>query len=100
MVEVYSHSKLSLYEMCPEAYKIKYIDKTFPELPASIHAFLGSTTHLALEHLYSELMNGKVLSLDEVIENFAKSWHDNYILDVRVPVGEKVESFLTKGYVF
>jgi hypothetical protein len=34
--------ELCLYESCPEAYKVKYIDKTFPELPQSIHAFLGS----------------------------------------------------------
>ncbi|MBU0906993.1 MAG: PD-(D/E)XK nuclease family protein [Nanoarchaeota archaeon] len=99
-MEVYSHSKLSLYEMCPEAYKVKYIDRTFPELPSSIHAFLGSTVHSALENLYVELMGGKVLDLDEVIEYFAREWHDTYTLDIRVPAGENVENFFNKGVKF
>lgn len=100
MAEVYSHSKLSLYEQCPEAYKVKYIDRTFPELPSSIHAFLGSAVHDALEHLYDKLMGGKVLELDEVIENFAKNWHDQYSLDIRVPVGDRVEDYFNKGVKF
>ena len=100
MVEVFSHSKLSLYENCPEAYKIKYIDKTFPELPQSIHAFLGSAVHDSLENLYGMLISGKVLDLDELIEYFAKSWHEQYTLDIRVPTGEKVEDFFNKGVKF
>ncbi|MFH1803036.1 MAG: PD-(D/E)XK nuclease family protein [archaeon] len=100
MVEVYSNSKLWLYENCPEAYKIKYIDKTFPDLPKSIHAFLGSAVHEALEHLYGELMGGKVLDLDQVIEYFARGWHDKYALDIRVPVGEKVDYFFNRGVKF
>ncbi len=99
-MEVYSHSKLCLYESCPEAYKVKYIDKTFPELPQSIHAFLGSVVHDALENLYAKLMGGKVLNLDDVIEYFAKSWHDSYTLDIRVPLGEKVEDYFNKGVKF
>jgi len=100
MPEIYSHSKLSLYEQCPEAYKIKYIDKTFPELPSSIHAFLGSTVHSALEHLYKKLMEGKVLNLDEVIDFFARTWHDKYTLDIRIPLGEKIENFFNRGVKF
>jgi putative RecB family exonuclease len=100
MTEVYSHSKLSLYENCPEAYKMKYIDKTFPELPQSIHAFLGSAVHDALEHLYAELIEEKILELDEVIEYFATNWHEQYTLDIRVPMGEKVEDFFNKGVKF
>lgn len=99
-MEVYSHSKLWLYENCKEAYKIKYIDKTFPELPSSIHAFLGSSVHDALEHLYNELMSQKVLNLDELIEYFAKNWHANYKPDIRVPRGERVEDFFNKGVKF
>lgn len=100
MVDVYSNSKLWLYENCPEAYKIKYIDKTFPDLPKSIHAFLGSAVHDALEFLYVELMKGEILDLDAVIEHFAKGWHDGYATDIRVPVGEKVENFFNKGVKF
>ena len=99
-MEVYSHSKLCLYESCPEAYKVKYIDKTFPELPSSIHAFLGSAVHSALEHLYEKLMGGKVITLDELIEFFARTWHDSYTLDIRVPVGERVEDFFNRGMKF
>lgn len=99
-IEIFSHSKLSLYEMCPEAYKVKYIEKTFPELPSSIHAHLGSMVHEALEFLYGEVMSGKEISLDEVIEFYAKKWHDQYKMDIRVPIGENADTFFNKGIKF
>ena len=52
--KIFSHSRLWLYENCPEAYKVKYIDKKFPDLPKSIEAFLGSMVHDSLEWLYTE----------------------------------------------
>jgi RecB family exonuclease len=100
MVEIYSHSKLWLFENCPEAYKIKYIDRAMPELPASIHAFLGSMAHESLEWLYTEIMQNKEVELDDLIKYFAENWHSQFSLDMRVPEGERVEDFFHKGVKF
>ena len=50
--EVYSHSRLWLYENCPEYFKIKYLDKALPDLPVSMALFLGGVVHESLEWLY------------------------------------------------
>lgn len=100
MVEVYSHSKLSLYEQCPESYKIKYVEKTMPELPPSVHAYLGSMVHESLEWFYSELMFGRKIELDELIKKFAEKWHENFDLNLRIPENTKVEDFFNKGVKF
>ncbi|MFH1290706.1 MAG: PD-(D/E)XK nuclease family protein, partial [Nanoarchaeota archaeon] len=99
-MKVYSHSKLWLYENCPKAYKVKYIDKEWPDLPPSIHAFLGSSVHDSLEWLYGEEKEQRPVELDELVKHFAENWHKKYTLDIRVPVGEKVEEFFNKGVKF
>ena len=49
----YSHSKVSTYDNCPYAYKLRYIDKKKPETySTTIEAFMGSMVHEALEYLY------------------------------------------------
>jgi putative RecB family exonuclease len=100
MVDVYSHSKLSLYEQCPEAYKIKYIDKTFPDLPSSIHAFLGSAVHESLEWFYRRINEGKIVELDELVKHFAEEWSGTDKGEIRIPEGEKEEDFFNKGVKF
>ncbi|MBU0466769.1 MAG: PD-(D/E)XK nuclease family protein [Nanoarchaeota archaeon] len=100
MVMIYSNSRLWLYENCPEAYKIKYIDRTFPELPSSVHAFLGSMVHESLEFLYNEIKSGKTVELDELVKHFAENWHKQYTLCVRIPVGDKEGDYFNKGVKF
>jgi len=100
MVEVYSHSKLWLYENCPEAYKIKYIDKKWPDLPISVSLFLGSMTHEALEWLYKKVKEGGVPEMDDLIKCFAENWHQQYKSDIRLPAGENIDSFFNKGVKF
>ncbi|MDO9289175.1 MAG: PD-(D/E)XK nuclease family protein, partial [Thermodesulfovibrionales bacterium] len=66
---IYSNSRLSTYENCPQQYKLRYIDKV--ELPEGaeegIEAFLGSRVHEALEKLYKELILTKLNSLDDLL---------------------------------
>ncbi|MCA9485809.1 MAG: PD-(D/E)XK nuclease family protein [Nanoarchaeota archaeon] len=100
MGEVYSHSKLWLFENCPEAYKIKYIDRSMPKLPSSIHAFLGSMVHDSLEWLYGQVMLNKTPECDELIRKFAENWQDNFEMDLRIPTGENVQEFFNKGIKF
>ncbi|MCX6664036.1 MAG: PD-(D/E)XK nuclease family protein [Euryarchaeota archaeon] len=49
---VYSHSRLSCYQQCPQKFKLQYIDKVGTEAEDTIEAFLGSRVHDLLEKLY------------------------------------------------
>lgn len=50
---VYSHSRLSCFEQCPQKFKLQYIDKVETEVEESVEAFLGSRTHETLEKFQS-----------------------------------------------
>jgi hypothetical protein len=100
MKGMYSNSRLWLFENCPEAYKIKYIDKTFPDLPKSMSLFLGSMVHDSLEELYKMKMAGKILDMDEMIEHFATNWKNKFDKDIFLNNGGKPEEYLNKGMKF
>ncbi len=100
MQKIYSHSRLWLFESCPEAYKIKYIDKTFPDLPKSVELFLGDIVHQALEWFYSEIKINKIHDADELIEKFATLWHENYSKDFRINGNFNIEHYFNKGIKF
>ena len=99
MAKRYSNSKLWLYENCPEAYKVKYIEKTFPDLPKSVELFLGDFVHQSLEWLYLKRKEGENVELDELIRHFAENWNDNMSEDIRVRRG-KLEDYFNKGIKF
>ena len=65
---LYSHSRLTTFENCPYKYKLKYIDRVETEDFETVEAFLGSRVHDALEKLYRDLLNGKELSLGDLLE--------------------------------
>jgi hypothetical protein len=97
----YSHSKLWLYESCPEAYKIKYIDKTFPELPKGIELFLGEAAHAALEWFYNRIKLGIVEELDELVNYYAGYWKEKFnLFDFRISNGGTPDDYFDKGVRF
>ena len=71
---LYSHSRLTTFENCPYKYKLKYIDRVETEDFETVEAFLGSRVHDALEKLYRDLLNGKELSLGDLLEYYEKVW--------------------------
>lgn len=81
---VYSHSRLSCYEQCPQKFKLQYIDKVETEVEESVEAFLGSRVHEALEKLYSDLQHQKIDSLEELLvflrEEWKKNWSDEIVI--------------------
>ncbi|MGV8142156.1 MAG: RecB family exonuclease [Candidatus Pacearchaeota archaeon] len=95
---VYSHSKLWLYESCPEFYKLKYIDKKVPPIPLHASLFLGTTVHEALEWLYHQVKYREV-SVDELIEYFTEKWVGSFNEDIRVENGDEMEIY-NKGVRF
>jgi len=96
----YSHSRLTLFESCPEAYKIKYIDKTFPELPTSMSLFLGSMTHETLEWLYHKVRQKDVPTMDELLEHFILNWEVKYTPEIRMLNGTTMKGSFHKGLKF
>jgi len=98
MVKLYSHSKLWLFENCPEAYKIRYIDKAFPDLPKSVELFLGDIVHQSLEWFYGKIQKNNFPDADDLITKFAELWHDNFSITLRSK--EKPEHYFNKGIKF
>lgn len=64
---IYSHSRLSCFEQCPNKFKLKYIDKVESDIEQSVEAFLGSRVHETLEKLYRDLDYHKLNSLDDLL---------------------------------
>ena len=81
---VYSHSRLSCYEQCPQKFKLQYIDKIETEEEESIEAFLGTRVHETLEKLYRDLQHQKEDTLDELLaflqHEWTANWHNQIIL--------------------
>jgi len=75
---VYSHSRLSCYEQCPQKFKLQYIDKVETEVEESVEAFLGSRVHEVLEKLYRDRDHQKMNSLDELLGFLHTEWKDNW----------------------
>jgi putative RecB family exonuclease len=100
-MSVYSHSKLSCYEQCPQKYKLQYIDKVETEVEQSIEAYLGVRVHETLEKLYRDLGYQKVNTLDELLEFFHSEWKKNWddsIVIVKEEYGP--ENYLKMGEKF
>lgn len=90
--KIYSHSKLWLYESCPEFYKLKYIDKKVPPMPTSMPLFLGSIVHEALEWLYHQVKHREI-SVDDLIEYFTDRWTDTFDDSIRAENGDEMENY-------
>ncbi len=98
---VYSHSRLSCYEQCPQKYKLKYLDKVETEVEESIEAYLGSRVHETLEKLYRDLGYQKADTLDELLDFFRSEWKKNWddsIIIVKEEYGP--ENYLKMGERF
>lgn len=95
---VYSHSRLWLYESCPEFYKLKYIDKKLPPMPTAMPLFLGTVVHEALEWLYHQIKHREV-SIDELIEYFTERWTEQFDENINIENGDEMDNY-NKGIRF
>jgi putative RecB family exonuclease len=100
-MKLYSHSRLSCYEQCPQKYKLQYIDKVDSETEESIEAFLGVRVHETLEKLYCDLQYQKLNSLQELLKYFKNEW-DKYWDDAIVIVKKQysAENYQKMGIQF
>ena len=103
---VYSHSRLSCFEQCPQKYKLKYVDRVETEVEQSIEAFMGSRAHDTLEKLYQDLKFQKLNSLDELLgflrDEWEKNWSDSIVIVKEEYTSENylkmAEKFVTDYY--
>jgi putative RecB family exonuclease len=77
----YSHSSIETFRNCPLQFKYRYVDKVDIDVKKNIEAFMGSMVHDTLEKLYTDLKYNKLLTLEEVIEHYYKSWTENFSFD-------------------
>ena len=67
MEEVYSHSRLSAFETCPQKFQYRYLWRIAPE-SESIEGFVGKRVHEVLEKLYKVARDGRVPALPRVLD--------------------------------
>ena len=76
--ELYSHSRLSLFEACPRKFAYRYLEKIAPD-HESVEAFLGKRVHEVLERLYRVTALGRgAPSLGRVLRRFGALWDEHY----------------------
>lgn len=82
---VYSHSKLSTFEQCPQKYKFRYIDRIKPDYKRTIEAHLGSAVHNALEWLYKKVIAREELpSVEGVIQKYSEEWEKDFDIEMKI----------------
>jgi len=98
---IYSYSRLTTYEKCPQRFKFRYIDKIIPEIEKSIEAHLGKSVHHALEWLYLEIKNYTLPTLDQVIEKYIEEWEKDFSQNILIVKKDlTARDYLNKGVKF
>ena len=73
----FSYSSLETYKKCPAQFKIRYIDNV-RKSDESIEAFMGKRVHEALEHLYNEVLDGRIPFFDHVVDKYNSNWQNKW----------------------
>ena len=98
---VYSHSRVSMYENCPYAYKLKYIDRVEVDIPTTIEAFMGDLVHQTLEKMYKDKKFKKRVSKAMLVRFFKDLWDREYSKDILiVKEGLTAENYKKMGIKF
>ena len=84
MLKPFSFSKINTYKLCPQKYKINYIDKVYKKCE-SIEAFMGKRVHEVIEWIYvNNDKIGQFCTVDSLLNQYNliwdEKWHDNIYL--------------------
>jgi len=101
-MSVYSHSKLNIFEQCPQKFKFRYIDKIKPGIEKTIESHLGHAVHSTLEWIYNTVKEGiKIPNLDEIINYYAVKWQDEFSDEIIIIKKElTAKDYFNKGIQF
>jgi putative RecB family exonuclease len=98
MTTLYSHSRLSAFETCPQKFAFRYVEQIRAETEG-IEAFVGKRVHEVLERLYEFVAREQVPSLRRVLERYHALFDEHYdaarVLIVREGLG--VEHYRALG---
>lgn len=74
MINLFSHNALKTFESCPRRFKFRLIENI--ELPKRVPAniFLGQVVHRTLARLYAIVQDGKVPTLEYLVDFYKKAW--------------------------
>jgi putative RecB family exonuclease len=89
--EVYSHSRLSSFESCPQKFEYRYVLRIVPD-SESIESFVGKRVHEVLERLYLFARRGQVPSLARVLQRFQALWEEHYASERITVVREEMDA--------
>jgi len=74
---LYSHSRLSSFENCPQQFEFRYVLK-IPSTSEGIEAFVGKRVHEILERLYLFVGRGQVPGIEKVVDRYQALWEKTY----------------------
>ena len=98
---IYSYSRLSTFEKCPLKFKFQYIDMLEPDVKETIEGFLGNKVHETLQWIYEEVALGKIILLDEVINNYVSVWNRDFNNEIKIVKEElDAEHYFNQGIKF
>jgi putative RecB family exonuclease len=80
----FSHSRIGTFETCRLQYRYRYIDRVKVEVEDTVEAFLGSMVHETLEALYSHVRFSKIMTLEELLEDFDIRWRQRWKDSIRI----------------
>lgn len=95
---LYSHSRLSSFENCPQKFQFRYILQV-PQETEGIEAFVGKRVHEVLERLYHFVAQQKLPSLPKVIARY-HAFFDEHFDEERIRIvkeGMKVDDYRRLG---
>ncbi len=74
MLSTFSHNALKTFESCPRRYKFMHVEKL--DLPKRVPAnlYLGNAVHRTLATLYAIVLEGKIPSLEYLLDQYTKEW--------------------------
>ncbi len=81
---LFSHSRISTFEQCPQKFKFHYIDKAEVEEIEGVESFLGTRVHEVLQKHYKDLKFQKLNSLPVLIKYYKELWKKNWNDNVQI----------------
>ncbi len=94
MAEIYSHSRLSSFEDCPQKFQYRYVLK-IPVDSEGIEAFVGKRVHEILERLYTQTLRLWYVSLRKVSRlSKAIAEHRDIIAAIKAGDGERAAEIM------
>ena len=75
MLTRYSHSALDTFQTCPRRFKFKHLDKVDVPSRETADQRLGNAVHRQLQTAYQWAFDGKLITLDQMLDRFNSEWN-------------------------